>query len=133
MTTAPHEARYRRIAAALEQRGTKVKLLDECDCDCHDPEAYREHSHCLATSPCKQPCPDCHGPGALVPSPEVCFYRLTLANNGVILRLDKDRKTWVVHDAQCVEHRKIATGHNPLDALMGAVEQYLGLEKEAEV
>ena len=116
------EARYRRIAAALEQRGTEVKLLDDCD-----DERDRRVCHAMADPGYGEVCEYCGNTGTVVPSEEVCFWRLTLANKGCKLYQFEDH--WNAFQLSRHEWRE---GIDPLTALLSAVEQSLGLEKEAE-
>lgn len=134
-------ARYRRIAAALEQRGVEPKLLDECPGiwtgvgsrkygHDHDPEL---RYHCAA-------CPCQNIPSrTVVPSEAECFWRLTLVSGATKLErhqtLDGDTY-WVATTLNGYEEDVIwgeeVVGTDPLDALARAVEQALGLEKEVE-
>ena len=118
------DARYRRIAAALEQRGTEVKLLNRCTT--WDDQLTEEY---LKTYIHPDECSgSCHGTGTVVPNQAECFWRLWDEAGGGELE-GGAAGGWrfrIFHADPWSE------GKDKLEPLLGAVEQSLGLEKEAE-
>ena len=132
--TATLDARYRRIAVALEQRGMEVKLLDTCGCYHHyDHGQYiiglRERPDYIGHS--RIGCGKKTCDGTVVPSQEVCFWRLVIAVKHFLQIIPRqpewlpECKDWKVRWDDLVW----GEGTDPLDALMLAVEQSLGLSK----
>ena len=131
--TPEQEALYRRITAALEQRGAVVKLLLVC------PASACRNGR--VTVPAKVlegerswNCSRCQGTGTVVPSKAECFWRLTLAADRPVDLYPIGHGRWVVSLPPQGMVRRIHEGEgaNPLDALMHAVAQSLGLEEAAK-
>lgn len=125
--TATLEARFRRIAQVLEQRGAEVKLLDRCKCAILQQrwglDWYKEPTGKNVG------CEECSNTGTVVPSQEVCFYRLVLAGWWSIqfhTHIDDFDNTPLPWNAS-VNISTPRGGHDPLDALMRAAEQALGI------
>ena len=121
------DARYRRVAQELERRDTEVKFLDNCTCHCHrtkdaiwlDKGLIDCPIDCDGTFPCS---------GTVVPSQEVCFWRLTLAMEGCVVQ-QGDLVWWAYDDWRNNLPNVTAHGTDPLLALLGAVEQSLGISE----
>lgn len=133
-------ARIRRLAAALEQRGVEPKMLDECLCrnnvdTCSYCEGGLRNPVCSIHATLTERCLKCWGTGTVVPSEEVCFWRLTLAVLAIPQFIEIERFVdggySVVFPQQSGVDRPISIGGdgtNPLEALVAAVEAALGLE-----
>ena len=133
--TATLDARYRRITEVLEQRGMEVKLLDLCPkCEGH---GYREVAVWLADN-WAHDVADCGycDTGTVVPSQAECFWRLLRMAGEKWLCREISLSFWPAHGQTwhiTPEWGQQQEAPNLLDALMGAVEQSLGLEKEAKL
>ena len=130
---------YRQVAQALDAQGVEHGLLDECGCSflmnnhaVHCAGRGSEHNRSLYQRGGYHKC--CHGFGVVVPSDAECFYRLVLAYKGaqVWRKYLKPDSPWQTHGlGDEFGHPSYVEGTTPLDALLRAVAQSLGLEVAA--
>jgi len=115
------QALYRQVAQALDARGVEHGLLGDCRLCCG------KGAHTGLINPETRnwtTCEECQGIGTIVPSEAECFYRLFKVAGSRHYELDW-RGRWTVDDDE-------DTGsNNPLDALLRAAAQSLGLEAPA--